>query len=119
MFEIHAEGKLTMDDLTVMRAQFDKLVADNKFSKHKVFGYLELNHVPIPAASLLQMDLAMGKKYKDNIGSIAVVGDNEWERAWCKFMGYFTGVKTKFFSSKNRGKAHEWIEECFEHDKEK
>ena len=116
MFEIHAQGKLTLEDFTVIKTQFDKIIADNKYNSHKIFGYLELDHVPVPAANLLQMDLAMGRKYKRNVGSIAVVGDSEWEKAWCKFMGYFTGVKTKFFSIRNRKKAHKWIEECCEKD---
>ncbi len=112
MFEVRAEGKLTLEDFTVIKTQFDKMIADNKYSKHKVFGYLEFDHVPIPATNLLQMDLAMGRKYKDNMGSVAVVGDSEWEKAWCTFMGYFTGVKTKFFPIKSKKKAHKWIEEC-------
>ncbi len=109
IFEIVANGEMTLDDLAKLREFLDEIIAECKSGCCKLFGCVNLNNVPVPSTEFFQKDLGLMDKYKGYIGGMAFVGDAEWEKAWGAFLANLTSAKVKFFPSDEKKQACIWL----------
>lgn len=109
-FEVVIGKELVLEDLMVVRDFIDEMIAESKGGCRKIFGCLNLKNVSLPSTKFFQKDLGLIDKYKSYIGGMAIVGDEDWEKAWFKLVSSLANVKIKFFASKAKARAKKWLD---------
>ena len=105
VLQLEADGEISKEEFNYMINEFKFRLKGNKHIRY----YAKLNHVKMPPTEFFVADLQLVDKFKDKMERVAIVGDSEWQKDWCKFMQDLTGAEIRFFDIAQQSQAWQWI----------
>lgn len=102
---ISVTGKLTKEDYKSFIPKVEELIL--KFGKIRVV--FEMRDFHGWDAGALWEDIKFDIRHFSDIESLALVGDNKWEKGMSIFCKPFTKAQIKYFDLTEIYKAYEWI----------
>ena len=106
LITIRASGKLTADDYDAALPEIENSIQQ---CEGPVRFLVRLEGVDGMELGAVWRDVKFDMKHKDDMGKVAIVGDNKLERWLTKISAPFLSAKVRFFDSKNLKDAEAWI----------
>lgn len=114
MLSIHLEHNIiyTIADEKLKDEDYDRLIPilEEKIRSYgTIRWYFEMREFEGWSLSAMWRDLKFDFRNKENLERIAMVGNKEWEKELTQLMKPFTGARIKYFQTREREEAKNWI----------